>query len=258
MFRLLLIVAVIVAGGLFAMRFMTGKPLQGMVHVPEAKTAVLASRARPAVYFVPAPDMTGREAGWGTVRPKSRTSIEGDARLSLAIYDNGAGMLVTALAEAQQDKWKWEAAHHTPFPAIYTHIEPFSYGSGGSDLPEQLHESVYVLDAAHNPFAALAVDPQTAHLVYRAKSVMFFNQMQVLYEYHEPLKADAVRDMRTDSPLFDPFLQRARQACDLRFPNREQAKAMAEDMQRLETAAEVLSRTKLARWLGELNQMDNH
>lgn len=257
MFRLLLIVAVIVAGGLFAMRFMTGKPLQGMVHVPEAKTAVLASRARPAVYFVPAADMTGREAGWRTVRPKARTSVEGSARLSLAIYDNGTGMLVTALAEATEDKWKWEAAHHTPFPAFYTHIEPFPYESGGSDLPEQLHESVYVLDAEHNPFAAVAADPKTPHLVYRAKSVMFFRQMQVLYEYHEPLGADAARDMRTDSPLFDAFLQRARRACSLRFPTREQVQGMTEDMQRLEPAAEALGRTKLARWLGELNQMDN-
>ena len=257
MLKLLLIIAVIAAGWLFAMGFMTGKPLQGMVHVPEAKTLVLVSRARPAVYFVPAPDMTGRETGWRTVSLKSRTSVEGDARLSMAIYDNGTGMLVTALAEAR-DKWEWEAAHHTPFPAIYTHIEPFPYESGGSDLPEQLHESVYVLDAGHNPFATVATDQRASHLVYRAKSVMFFNQMQVLYEYHEPIKAGMARDMRTDSPLFDPFLQRARQACSLRFPSREQAKALADGIQHLEPAADVFTRTKLARWLGELNQIDHH
>ena len=260
MFRLLLIVAVVIVGGFLVMRsqnLLTGKPLQGMVQVPESRVAVLASCARPAMYFVPAADMTGREAGWRTVRPKSRSTDQGSARLSLALYDNGTGMLVTALAEAE-DKWKWEAPHHTPFPAIYTHIEPFPYETGGDNLPEQLHESVYVLDSPHNPFAAIAVNKDTAHLVYRAKSVLFFGQMQVLFEYHEPLDAESVRHLRADSPIFEPFLLRARQACSMRFPNREQAATLKDGIERLEPAAEVLSRTALSRWLGELQHLNQH
>lgn len=255
MFRLLLIVAVVVVGGFFVLRsqiFLTGKPLQGMVRVPESRVAVLVSCARPAVYFLPAQDMTGREAGWRTVRPKTRSTAEGSARLSLALYDNSTGMLVTALAQAD-DNWQWEAPHHTPFPAIYTHVEPFPYETGGENLPEQLHESLYVLDAAHNPFAALAVNRDAAHLVYRAKSVLFFGQMQVFFEYHEPLDAESARHLRADSPLVEPFMLRARQACSMRFPQREQAASMKDGLERLEPVAEVLSRTALARWLGELH-----
>lgn len=256
MFRLLLIVLVVVVGGYFLVRSMTGKPLQGMVHVPEAREAVLASRARPAMYFLPDAGMTGRVAGWRTVRPKSRTTVEGSARLSLALYENGTGLLVTALAEAQ-DKWKWEMPQHTPFPAIYTHMQPFPNETNGADLPEQLHESVYVLDAKHNPFAVLSEREGATHLVYRAKSVMFFRQMQVLYEYHEVLDDATARDLRTDSPLFEPFLKRGRQACSLRFISRETASSMADYLERLDTAPDGLSRITLARWLGELHHPDD-
>ena len=253
MFRLLLIVAIVIVGGLVLLRTMTGKPLQGMVQVPESREAVLASCARPAVYFLPAADMRGRVAGWRTVRPKARRDISGaSARLTFALYDNGTGLLVTALAEAE-DKWLWEAPHHTAFPAIYTHQQPFPYETNGADLPEQLHESVYVLDATYNPFASVDANKGAPHLVYRAKAALFFRKMLVLYEYHETLDSDAARDMRTDHPLFDPFLKRAREACSLRFMNREQSAALAGSVERPEAAPEAFARTELARWLGEMH-----
>ena len=115
--KILLIVVAIIAVAVFVF-FMGGQPpLRGAGQLVTADQMVIVSRARPAFTFVPAADMRLQGLGNRTLRPKTRHSVDGDARIWFAVYGNGTGTLVTAVADTE-GTWEWEAAHHPAFPAI--------------------------------------------------------------------------------------------------------------------------------------------
>lgn len=237
---LLLVMAFFVAA-LCLLAGCSSQPLQGMTTEPETGLSVVVSRARPAVMFAPAEDMLFISAGWRTLRPATRTSQEGDARIWFALYGKGEGTLVTALAEAS-DPWLWEAAHHAAFPPL----RELQYEQNG----EMLYESLLRLTADQDPFCAEG----GACLVYRAKYLLNFQKMQVIVEYHEPLKASQARDIAFQEAALNAFQERGRAACAVRFPDKAAMKRATQDFQPLSQADERFSRTALSRWVGELQR----
>lgn len=238
---LLLVMALFVAA-LFLLAGCSSQPLQGMTTEPETGLSVVVSRARPAVMFAPAEDMRFISAGWRSLRPETRTSQEGDARIWFALYGRGEGTLVTALAEAS-DPWLWEAAHHAAFPPL----RELQYERNG----EMLYESLLRLTAEQDPFCS---EGGAACLVYRAKYLLNFRKMLVIVEYHEPLEASRVRDIAFQEAALNAFQERGRAACAVHFPDKADMKRAAQDFQPLSQADGRFSRTALSRWVGELQR----
>lgn len=112
---------------------------------------------RPAFTFVPAADMRLQGLGNRTLRPKTRHSVDGDARIWFAVYGNGTGTLVTAVADTE-GTWEWEAAHHPAFPAI--RAQQYAYKG------ETLYESLMQLDGDSDPFCT----DHAACLAYQGKA----------------------------------------------------------------------------------------
>ena len=238
---LLLVMALFVAA-LFLLAGCSSQPLQGMTTEPETGLSVVVSRARPAVMFAPAEDMRFISAGWRSLRPATRTSQEGDARIWFALYGRGEGTLVTALAEAS-DPWLWEAAHHSAFPPL----RELQYEQNG----EMLYESLLRLTAEQDPFCT---EGGAACLVYRAKYLLNFRKMLVIVEYHEPLEASRVRDIAFQEAALNAFQERGRAACAVHFPDKAAMKRATQDFQPLSQADERFSRTALSHWVGELQR----
>nr|CRY95843.1 hypothetical protein [uncultured prokaryote] len=238
---LLLVMALFVAA-LFLLAGCSSQPLQGMTTEPETGLSVVVSRARPAVMFAPAEDMRFISAGWRSLRPETRTSQEGDARIWFALYGRGEGTLVTALAEAS-DPWLWEAAHHAAFPPL----RELQYERNG----EMLYESLLRLTAEQDPFCT---EGGAACLVYRAKYLLNFRKMLVIVEYHEPLEASRVRDIAFQEAALNAFQERGRAACAVHFPDKAAMKRATQDFQPLSQADGRFSRTALSRWVGELQR----
>ena len=144
--KILLIVVAIIAVAVFVF-FMGGQPpLRGAGQLVTADQMVIVSRARPAFTFVPAADMRLQGLGNRTLRPKTRHSVDGDARIWFAVYGNGTGTLVTAVADTE-GTWEWEAAHHPAFPAI--RAQQYAYKG------ETLYESLMQLSSPkHMPGVA--------------------------------------------------------------------------------------------------------
>ena len=240
--KIVLLFAVLLAGGFLLVRQMGAQPpLRGLAHIPDASQQVLASRARPAVQFVPAPGMVLQTAGWRDLIPKTRVTEPGNARLWFASDENGEGVLITALAEAT-DPWLWDHGHNEPFPVL----QAVQYEHAG----QTLYESLMAFRAGQNPFDAAG----QACLVYRAKFVLQFRKMLVIAEYHEPVPDDAARDAAFDPQRLDAFRQRGRKACTVAFPDREAQEALKERLSALKPADAVFSRTGLSRWVGEMRR----
>ena len=97
--KILLIVVAIIAVAVFVF-FMGGQPpLRGAGQLAASDQTVIVSRARPPLTFAPAADMQLKSLGNRTLRPKTRHSVDGDARIWFAVYGNGTGTLVTAVAD---------------------------------------------------------------------------------------------------------------------------------------------------------------
>lgn len=240
--KIFLILAIMVLAGLAGCRLLGQQPaLRGMVKNDTGQT-VLVSRARPAVMFAPAEDMRLLSAGWRSLSPESRLTDPGNARLWFATYENGTGLLVTALAEAE-DPWEWEAAHHSPYPALRS----LQYEQDG----QMLYESLFCLAPDQDAFHAHDDQPC---LVYRAKFLLDFQRMQVIAEYHEPLAPALARDVAHDDARLDAIRDRGRQACRILFPDRAMQESLKEHIQKLDTADKAFSRTRLSRWTGEMHR----
>ena len=221
----------------------SSQPLQGMTTSPETGLPVLLSRARPAVLFAPAEHMRFLGAGWRGLRPETRTSEAGSARLWFALYEGRQGTLVTALAEAGEP-WVWEAAHHPPFPPL----RKLQYDQHGKTL----YETLLCLSADQDPFRSER--GAAACLVYRATFLLFFRKMRVVIEYHEPLDASRVRDIAFQEDVLNAFQERGRAACGVRFPDKAEMEGAARAFQALSPADERFSRQRLSRWIGELQR----
>ncbi len=239
---LILFFCCVVGVGIWYLATTRPGPLQGIVQ--EHGLEVLASRARPKLLFRPQPAMRLEQYGYKTVRPEDRRLQAEGVRVSFAVYRDTRGQLVTALAESPGE-WTWIAAHHSPYPVLRQVEEPY----GDRDRQETLYESLYVLDADHYPFP----DPRAREkiLVYRAKFLLFFRKMQVLFEYHEPLALDHARTIDLDPVFLRDFAARARASCQVLFPSKEAYTEVMASMRPL-AAAEGIQRKPLARWLGEL------
>ena len=84
--KILLIVVAIIAVAVFVF-FMGGQPpLRGAGQLATSDQMVIVSRARPALTFAPAADMQLQSLGNRTLRPKTRHSVDGDARIWFAVY----------------------------------------------------------------------------------------------------------------------------------------------------------------------------
>lgn len=220
-------------------------PLRGLTG--DAEHPVLLSRARPSVLFAPAAGMSAESAGWRSLSPKTQDSLLGSARVWFVVYEktteNGPARLVTALAEAE-DPWHWEDARHTPFPVL----RQLHYDYKG----EQLHESLYVMEPEDNPFyGAGMTDPC---LVYRAKFLLDFRQMQVLVEYYEPVDSDAARDAAHDEARLNALRDRGRKACLVIFPDKAEQERLKKDFRKMDTADMDISGTRLSRWTGDMER----
>ncbi|MBQ3058967.1 MAG: DUF4851 domain-containing protein [Desulfovibrio sp.] len=248
--KILLIFSVLALAAVFAVKHLAGQPpLRGMVMYASPALPALASRARPEIILIPDAGMQLRGAGWRSLSPRTRKSIDGDARLWFACYQQGEGRLVTALAEAE-NQWQWEAAHHPPFPVL----RQLQYDYKG----QTLYESLYVLPVAEDPFAQGL--PEDSHvLIYRAKFLLFFRKMQIIVEYREALpdQQGPVQDIAFETARLNAFQTRARTTWQAVFPDRQEMAALASDMQKLDTAPSQFSRRKLSRWVGEMHWHDD-
>lgn len=239
---LLLLLFVCLAGLLLACDRL---PLRGLTG--DEEHPVLISRARPSVLFAPAGDMPAESAGWRSLSPKTQDSLLGSARVWFVVYENatenGPAKLVTALAEAE-DPWLWEDARHAPFPVL----RQLQYEHKG----EQLFESIYVMEPEDNPFyGAGMTDPC---LVYRAKFLLDFRQMQVLVEYYEPVDSDAARDAAHDEARLNALRDRGRKACRVVFPDKAEQERLKKDFRKMSTADMDISRNRLSRWVGDMER----
>lgn len=239
--KAVLFIMALFAAALFLLAGCSSQALQGLTTEPETGLSVIVSRARPALIFAPAEDMRFISAGWRSLRPATRTSQEGDARLWFAQYGRGESTLVTALAEAS-DPWVWEAAHHSAFPPL----RELQYEKNG----EMLYETLLRLTAEQDPFCTEG----GACLVYRAKYLFNFRKMVAIIEYHEPLEASRVRDIAFQEAALNAFQERGRAACAVHFLDKESMKRATQNFQPLSQADDRFSRTALSRWIGELQR----
>ena len=245
MLKILLLILAVFVGGVYLVKNMGQQPpLRGLVRVSGTPEAVLLSRARPAVSFVPAGDMRFHVAGWRTLNPGTRLSHPGDARIWFAAYRNAAGLLVTALAEAEGD-WEWEAPHHTPFPPLQEEHYPYKGGT--------LYESIAIIAAEDDPFVSAYAGKPAYSLVFRGKMLLHFRKMQVIMEYREAL-ADHLPGQVPDGELLKSFRRRAVNACEIVFPDQEKLKRLSGEIERMEAADPVFGRAGLSRWVGEIRR----
>lgn len=239
---LLLLLLVCCAGLLLACDRL---PLRGLTG--DEEHPVLLSRARPSVLFAPAAGLTPESAGWRSLTPKTQDSLLGSARVWFVVYekmtDTGPARLVTALAEAEEP-WRWEDARHTPFPAL----RQLQYDYRG----EQLHESLYVMEPEDNPFYGAGMSDPC--LVYRAKFLLAFRQVQVLMEYYEPMDSDAARDAAHDEARLNALRDRGRKACLIAFPDKAEQERLKKDFRKMEPADRDISRNRLSRWVGDMER----
>lgn len=238
----LLALFLVIAGGYALKHLAIQPPLRGMAFDPALGQQLLVSRTRPSLIMMPDAVFTMRASGWRSLAPKTRRSIAGDARLWFILYQQGQGKLVFALAEAE-NQWKWEAAHHSPFPVL----RELQYDYMG----QTLYESLYQLSSKEDPFAG-EMSENVHMLIYRAKFLLFFRQMQVIIEYREPLPYEHVRDVRSDGALLSDFQERARQQWQVHFPDKEELAALTPHLTKMDTAPSEFARSKLSRWVGEM------
>lgn len=239
--KILLIIVAIIAVAVFVF-FMGGQaPLRGAGQLATSDQMVIVSRARPSCTFAPAADMQLQNLGNRTLRPRTRHSVDGDARIWFAVYGNGNGTLVTAIADTE-GSWEWEAAHHPAFPAIRT--QQYAYKG------ETLYESLMQLDSDSDPFCT----DRAACLAYRAKLLLNFRKTQIIMEYHEPIPEAQARDIAFDGASLKAFQQRARNACEILMTDKAWLESNIKGFKKLDGADDRYSRTRLSRWVGEMER----
>ena len=246
--KIVLCIAALLLCGFYLSKYAFDRPpLRGMGQEGTADMPVLVSRARPVVTFAPAKDMNWTAAGWCSLSPETRLSVPGNGRLWLTTYKNGVGLLITALAETESP-WLWEAAHHHPFPVLRVGTIPYT--------GETLHETLYTLSADADPFHHLqAAALNVPCLVYRAKLLLDFQQMQVIIEYHEPITQEQARNIAYDLPYLNAFQERGRAACSIVLPGKSNGDALPRRIDKIPVADKAISRIKLSRWTGEMQRM---
>ena len=242
--KIVLLIAALLFGGFYLAKYaLNSPPLRGM---GQAEMPVLVSRARPVATFAPAKGMRLLTAGWCSLSPQTRLSVPGNGRLWFAVYENGTGLLITALAETE-DPWRWEAAHHPPFPVLRGVEAPYK--------GETLYETLYVLDTDADPFQPLQIGTKDAPcLVHREKLLLNFQHMQVLFEYRETVAQEKVRDVADDLPYLNAFEERGRAACSITLPGKNSEDALPSRIDKMSAADKIVSRIKLSRWTGEMQQ----
>lgn len=249
MAKIIILVLVVLLGGFALSHFSSQPPLRGMVRQPGSSQAVLLARARPAASFALDPAMSLLTAGWCSIRPETHESLQGEARLWLALYRHARGLVVTAVADGENN-WEWMSGDHTAFPAI----RRMSQNQGNRTL----FETLSVLDTKHDPFCGSSQGSSQetgACLVYRARLLLEFDQCQVILEYHEDLPKSLVQDIAFENDYLNAFQQRARQACHIVRMEKEESQHMArQGIEKMGTLDKAFSRTSLARWTGMMHR----
>ena len=252
MAKIIILVLVVLLGGFAISHFSSQPPLRGMVRQPGSSQAVLLARARPAATFALDQNMNLLTAGWCSIRPETHESLQGEARLWLALYGHAKGLLVTAVADGENN-WEWMSGDHTAFPAI----RRMSQNQGNRTL----FETLSVLDRKHDPFcgsgqrAGQGSDQETGVcLVYRARLLLEFEQCQVIVEYHEDLPQNLVQDIAFANDYLNAFQQRARQAGHIVRLEKEESQHLAQGIEKMGTLDKAVSRTSLARWTGMMHR----
>ncbi len=251
MTKILLILLFVAAAGIALVRFASQPPLRGMSRIPGHSQTFLLARARPSVAFALGPEMRLGACGWCTVRPPSRESLEGSAKIWLALYSHPKGLLATAVADGEED-WEWDPGNQDAFPAIRHMSQPEGRFT--------LFETISVLDRAHDPFCAAANPLGSEHpekgacLVYRARLLQEVDRCQIILEYHEDLPDDLMGEAAFHEDILNAFQTRARLAGRIIRLDKTQATAMTEDMEKMDTLDKRVSRRLLAAWTGKMHR----
>ncbi len=242
MTKIVLIVLVLAFAGFLFSQVAGQKPLRGMVQAPNGKEQLFLSRARPALTFALAEERPLLAAGWCSIQPESRISCPGSAKAWLALYGHEKGVIACAVADAE-GRWEWDEGHRAPFPTLRDMQKDLG--------THTLFETVYVLDAEHDPFCR---DTSSTCLVYRAKLLLEVHKCQVLLEYHEDIPADLLSNIRYENDYLNAFQERARAAAKIVRLEREEAETMAKNIARMDTLDKGISRRDLARWTGKMHR----
>ncbi len=251
---MLKVIVVLLVAGLGALLWSalgSQPPLRGLTRLPGSAQQVLLSRARPCVTFALDPSLTLLTAGWCDVHPATRESIEGDAKMWLALYRHGRGLLATAVADGK-DRWEWESGGHAAYKPLRSQQLP---GSGIYSI----FETVTQLDHRRDPFCGGAPDGKATKetkfcLVYRAKMILEFEKTQVIVEYHEDLPSNLAQDIAFEDEYLNAFTRRARAAGQIRVIEKDEAQALAEHIEKPGTLDRGISRRALAVWTGEMHR----
>ena len=245
--KIVLCITALLLCGFYLSRYVFDHPpLRGMGQGGTASMPVLVSRARPVVTFAPAKDISLTDAGWCSLSPETRLSVPGNGRLWFSAYKNDVSLLITVLAETEVP-WLWEAAHHSSFPVLRGGATPYK--------GETLHETLYTLTADADPFYPLqAAVKDTTSLVYRAKLLLNFQNMQVIVEYREPINQEQTRGIAYDLPYLNAFQERGRTACSIVLPGKSNGDALPRRIDKIPLADKAISRIKLSRWTGEMQR----
>lgn len=242
MTKIVLIVLVLAFAGFLFSQFAGQKPLRGMVTSPSGKEQLLLSRARPALTFALAEERPLLAAGWCSLQPESRVSYPGSAKAWLALYGHGRGVVACAVVDAE-GRWEWDEGHHAPFPTLRDMQKDMG--------AHTLFETVYVLDAEHDPFCR---NENATCLVYRAKLLLEFHKCQVLLEYHEDIPANLLANIQYENDYLNAFQERARAAAKIVRLDKDEAETMAKNMAKMDTLTKDISRRDLARWTGKMHR----
>ena len=81
-----------------------------------------------------------------------------------------------------------------------------------------------------------------------------FRKTQVIMEYHEPLPEAQARDIAFDGAALNAFQQRARKACELLVTDKAWLESNIREFKKLDGAEDRYSRTRLSRWVGEMER----
>lgn len=121
---------------------------------------------------------------------------------------------------------------------------------------ETLHETLYTFSADADPFYPLqAASLNAPCLVYRAKLLLDFLQIQVIIEYHEPITQEQARDIAYDLPYLNAFQERGRAACSIVLPGKSSENVLPSRVDKMPVADKAISRIKLSRWTGEMQRL---
>ncbi len=251
MLKIALVLLVIGLACVFFLTMGSSPPLRGLTHLPGSPQPLLLARARPAITFTLDPSLAPLAAGWRDIRPATRESLDGDARIWLALYSHAKGLLVTAIADSR-DRWEWDAGHHAPFPTLREQKLP------GHDI-YSVFETLYVLEHRQDPFCGRAPTGKAtrelgACLVYRAKMILEFNKCQVIVEYHEDLPDELALDIAHANDYLNNFTHRARAAGQFRILTKADGSTLAADIEKVGSLDKSISRRTLARWVGEMHR----